>query len=284
MSDPSDPPPSPSERMPEEPPPMTVLAALGWSFGITFAFHLLATIMLKLRPGSTIDIVGGALCQAVAYLAGLFLILRVHAPEASIRDFIGLRGTHPAFYPVALLLGVAVWLPAEALESVIEKRWPSPEGHLAEQLIAAPRPYQVAMLLMITVVGPLMEELLFRGALFRALRRMHPQVVVIVATASLFGMAHMSWKLFFIIGGVGLALGLVRAESGSLIPGLLLHFAFNAMTCALLFYSKAKGADVAVPNAFVPVSVAVAALLLVLVRFLGARSATAAAAREMDRR
>lgn len=285
MSADSDPPPRPSDHAPDEPPAMSVPAALGWSFGVTVALVLLQSVLLKLKPGSGDDIIRDGFCQVVAYLGGLFLILRVHAPEASIRDFVGLRRTHPALYLSGLLLGVALWLPADVMLSAIEKRWPLPgEGKVAEQLFHASSPRRIAMLAMMAIVGPVVEEVLFRGALFRALRKTHPQAIAIGTTAALFAMVHGAWQLFLPIGLLGLVLGLLRAVSGSSIPGVLLHTAFNATTCALLVMSKSENGNLDVPDAFVGVSLGLAAALIGVVRLVGARSATAAVAREMDRR
>ena len=279
MSSPSDPP----EH--HEPLRMTVFAALGWSFGVTFLLVLLQAILVKLKPGSEDDIVRDGFCQVVAYLGGLFLILRVHAPDASIRDFVGLRRTHAALYPAGLLLGAALWLPADALLSLIEKRWPlQGGGKIAEQIAHASTPRVIAMLAMMAIVGPLVEEALFRGAIFRALRKTYTAGLAIVVTATLFGMVHGAWQIFVPIAIVGLALGALRAASGSSIPGALSHVAFNGMTCALLVVMKGKEGNFEVPDAFLWVSLAAAATLLLAVRFIGARSATAAAARELDRR
>lgn len=285
MSDPSDPPPSPSEQLPEEPPPMTVLAALAWSFGVTFALYLLHALLMMMKPGSGDDVVRDGFCQVVAYLGGLFLILRVHAPEASIRDFIGLRRTHLAFYPVGLLLGMALWLPADLILTLIEKRWPLPAGgRVAEQIAHASTPRKVAMIATMALAGPIVEEVIFRGAIFRALRKNYAPIVVIAVTAGLFAMVHGAFQIFVPIMIIGLTLGLLRSESGSLVPGVLLHAGFNGMTCALLLYTKPAETNVNVPDALVGASAGIAAMLIGFVRLIGARSAIAGAAREMDRR
>jgi uncharacterized protein len=273
----------PPER--EEPPRMTVFAALGWAFGVTFVLILLQAILIKLKPGSDDDIVRDGFCQVVAYLGGLFLILRVHAPDASIRDFVGLRPTHPLLYPAGLVLGASLWLPADALLTLIEKRWPlSGGGRVAEQVAHASTPRLIMMVAMMAVIGPLVEEALFRGALFRGLRRTHTAGLAIVVTATLFGMVHGAWQIFVPIAIVGLALGVARSASGSSIPGALSHVAFNGMTCALLVATKGREESVHVPDALVWVSLAVAAAMTLAFPFIGARSAKAAAARELDRR
>ena len=279
MSSPSDPPPAP-ERAPQA---MTIPAALGWTIAATLGMDVLRLVQLKLRPGMPYDMVGVVGCQAAAYLGVLFLVLRVHAPAASIRDFLGLRRTHAAFYPLALLLGATVWLPAEILAELIQRRWPLPKDELGAVFHAASPAARAGIVLAMAVVGPAVEEILFRGTLFRALRRSHLPWLVIATTAGLFALVHLAWQVFLPIGLLGLLLGFVRARSGSLIPSFLVHGCFNAVTCTLIALTKAgaEDADLNVPNAFVLGSLGAAVVLIGAIHLLGARGA-AVRARELD--
>lgn len=287
MSSPSDPPPS-SEGPPEQPPPMTTVAAIGWAFGVTFAFILVRNITLALRPGSTYDLVTELGCQAIAYLTGLFLILRVHAPEASIRDVIGLRATHFGFYPLAILLGVAVEIPADGLYEKIVHRYPTGiEDRFVEIYRCASIPQRAVFAVLLVLIGPALEEIVFRGALFRLLAKSNPIRSVMVTTAVLFAIVHLQWQMFLPIGLVGLALAFVRHASGSLVPSLLAHGAFNAVSFALMARSNASTPNTSGPTFpphIVAASAAAALLLLGVAHLIGARSAAAARAQEMDRR
>jgi membrane protease YdiL (CAAX protease family) len=263
---------------------MTMPAAAGWAFGVTFAFILLRSLTLSVRPGSTYDLVTQIACQAIAYLLGLFLILRVHAPEAGIRETIGLRRTHPLFYPLALLLGVAVEIPADGLYDAIVHRWPTGvDDKFAEVYRDASSGRRVAFGLLLVVAGPALEEVFFRGALFRPLLKTHPVDRVILATAALFAFAHLEWQMFLPIGVVGLALAFLRRRSGSLLPSFLTHAAFNGVSFALMVLSKPDAAEGApLPWAVVAAAAGAAVVLVGLIHVLGARSATAARARELD--
>ncbi len=260
--------------------PMTALTATGWALGITYAFFVLAVALAKARPGSENDVVSGLLCQAIAYLTGLFVILRVHAPDTGIRDFVGLRPTHVLFYPLAILLGVSLVIPANALYDVVE-RWSGHkvDDHLAEIFHAAGPGRQALIALVVILFGPMLEEVLFRGALFRPMLKVHPPSMVIVVTATLFAIAHPAWQLYLPIGVVGLALGVLRRESGSLAPGVVLHATFNAVS----FYSMAARWDWTPPAWTVPASCVVGLALLAAIRRLGDRSIEAAIAQEFDR-
>src|SRR5689334_9927371 len=135
MSSPSDPPSSdPADSRKGGIRPMPFFVAIGWAIGISLILYVLATLAS--------NIVGGIACQAAAYLLGLFLILRVHAPDASIRAFLAVRSTHIVFYPLGLLLGAASWVPANVLADAIERTYPSPHdpSTLLEPLRNASRP------------------------------------------------------------------------------------------------------------------------------------------------
>jgi uncharacterized protein len=289
MSSDSDPPePSrPPTSAPEGPPPMTAFSATGWAVGATFLFYLTASILAALRPGSERDVVSSVLCQGIAYLVTLFLVLLVHAPESGVRDFVGMRPTHWAFMPLGVALGLSLEAPANALYLVMERRWPSHmEDVVSASFQAASSPKKAAIALAVILFGPALEELIFRGALFRALLRTQPVSTVIGVTATLFGLAHLSFQLAVPIAIVGLCLGFLRRASGSLVPTILLHATFNAVP----FYAMARrppGApedDTPIRLGVVLASSAAALILLGAVHLLGLRSETARAARDFDQR
>src|SRR5205085_2022064 len=92
---------------------------------------------------------------------------------------------------------------------------------------------QIAIALSMVLIGPLVEELLFRGALFGPLAKRHPLSTVIVASAGMFAFVHLEPRIIPPIFLLGLAMGGLRAMSGSLLPSLLFHFAFNGTELVL---------------------------------------------------
>ncbi|AKT38074.1 CPBP family intramembrane glutamic endopeptidase [Chondromyces crocatus] len=290
---------------PEERPMSLPLAAV-WALSITFLFVWFLAVLVAIRPSAQSDLVSTFGCQAVAYLLGLFGILRLHAPHASIRDFLGIRPTHLAFFPLAVLLGLALEAPIGALYDLIARRWPTPregELELLNTLASGTAIEQATLGLVLVVLGPALEEVLFRGALTRPLLRRYGAPVVIVATAALFAIAHFQPQKFLPIGLFGLALGMVRYASGSILPAMLMHATYNAVPfVALLGASADVGAAEAVPTdaprpfdlrqllidpaslppAAVAGSTVLAALLLAAVFALAARSKTATQARHRD--
>lgn len=262
--------------------PMSLAAAAMWAVGITFLFVWLLSLIMAIRPSAQSDLVTTFGCQAAAYLLGLFGILRFYAPRASIRDFLGVRPTHAGFYPLAVLLGLALTAPIGALYDLIERRWPSSrEGDLElARLLADGSLAERALIgLVLVALGPALEEVIFRGALTRPLRRRYAPELVVVGTAILFAAAHFQPQKFLPIGLFGLALGALRFASGSIVPPLLLHATYNAVPFAVMLTGK----DPPLPWELAAGSTALAAVLLALTFALAARSELAVRARGRDR-
>jgi membrane protease YdiL (CAAX protease family) len=276
----------PETSGPTGPPRRGAVAATGWALGVTFLFFLLAVALAKARPGSELDVVSGVYCQAIAYLVGLFLILRVHAPEAGIRDFLGIRPTHWLFYPLGVLLGVALEVPANALYTYVQRvTGDAPKDNITQIFQVATMPRRALIALVVIFFGPMLEEILFRGALFRPMLKVHHASMVILVTATLFAIAHPAYQMYLPIGIVGIALGVLRYASGSMVPSLLLHATFNAIPFYAMAAHSAGAPETegSIPHWLVAVSVALVLLLLGCVYLLGTRTLDARLSREYDK-
>lgn len=265
---------------------MSYVGAALWACAMTAVFLFGLVLVVSIRPAAQSDLVTKFGCQVIATLLALFLILRLYAPERSIRDFLGIRSTHVGFYPLALLLGVAVQVPANALYDLITRRFPTVTEHddsLFEDLSKG-RLSRVVAIVVLAVAGPFVEEVFFRGALFRPLRKRYDAAGVVLATSVYFAASHLEWQMIAPIAIVGLSLGVLRSASGSLVPSFLMHGAFNGVTLySLLTRGPSEGADTSpIPLKISIAGSAVTLVLLVLVTLLGDRSAWAHEARQRD--
>jgi len=86
-------------------------------------------------------------------------------------------------------------------------------------------------------LGPLMEELFFRGFLYPVLARRLGVILGIVLTALPFGLMHYlqyrSWAAVLIIVLVGVVLTTVRAVTKSVASSFLAHVGYNGALMAL---------------------------------------------------
>ncbi len=79
----------------------------------------------------------------------------------------------------------------------------------------------------VALVGPIVEELVYRGAGLSLLLRFGPGIAV-VATAICFGLGHGLVLALPALVVFGLVTGFVRLRTDSIYPAMLVHCAFNA--------------------------------------------------------
>ncbi len=269
---PSHPPPPPDKAVK----PMSAFGAAGWTLAATVLFLWLVALTFKLRPSAAGDVVNAFGCQAVAYLVVLFFILRVHAPEVSIRALIGMRRTHAGIYPAAAALGITIGLPANFLYEKIIARFPRPDdsGGIVQAFQEASSGKRIALGVVIVVLGPLLEEVFFRGALYRPLRTRHGAKIACVLAGLYFGLAHTAeWQSQIPIALVGVAVCGVRQWSGALGPAFAMHAGFNAVGLTQLALAPRLDFLDAPKPAWVVVATALSAACLLIIHRLGDSSA-----------
>lgn len=81
----------------------------------------------------------------------------------------------------------------------------------------------------IVVVAPVVEEFIFRGLIMTRLSRAMPGWLAVVLSAAIFGLCHMHPVWFGYAFVLGAIFGLIDLRTGSILPSILGHFAFNAI-------------------------------------------------------
>lgn len=93
----------------------------------------------------------------------------------------------------------------------------------------------------VVLVGPLVEEILFRGVVYDALCMLLPAGFAVVMQGLLFGGVHntMIWMLYAALSGC--LIGYVRKQTGSLRPCVAMHVAFNGASYLFDWIMEASG-------------------------------------------
>lgn len=266
--------------------PMTVVGACMWATGSEIVLLWLITTTRVLKGTDGYDMIGALLCQVAAYLFILYLILRVHAPNTPIRGLLALRGTNPWFFLLGPVLGLSAAYPSYGLLMLIHRFFPPEEELYAwtDVFYDMTQPERVLIAVGLAVTGPFVEEMLFRGAIYRPMRIDKRPVVVIVVTAILFSAVHLDLQKLVPLFLMGLMLGYLRWASGSLVPPLLLHMAYNGVATVQLFSYDTRAAfeNAPLPISFVAGGGGALALALLFTHALAKSSRRASAARRDD--
>ena len=115
--------------------------------------------------------------------------------------------------------------------SMLENLLPMPKDTPFEKLFASPRDAYLLAIIAVTL-GPLVEELFFRGFLYPVLARRWGVAWGIFLTALPFAAMHLpqygyAWGALLVILIVGIACGVVRAFTKSVGASFLVHVGYN---------------------------------------------------------
>lgn len=218
--------------------PISYPLAFGWTLGAASCLFWLVQLSVSMRPSAAADVVQLGAVEALVFMVGVLGVLSLHGRDAPLLVSLGLRPTHPALVILGVALGLATHFPAESIDVLVERHIPDAAKDLAAEatLLSASSPLRLVIVLAIVAcVGPLVEELFFRGALFGALRHTHSAVGTAVVSGVCFVVGHANYRKWPALAIVALVLTHLRAASGSLLPSLAMHVAFNAVTVLAFF-------------------------------------------------
>src|SRR5262245_14059632 len=97
--------------------------------------------------------------------------------------------------------------------------------------------WRVVLLLIVVVGAPLVEELLYRGLILRALDDVMAWPLAVVVSAAWFALAHLQAVQFVGLFAFGVVLGVCLHRTGRLGMGIAAHAAFNAASL-IVFWSE----------------------------------------------
>ncbi len=121
----------------------------------------------------------------------------------------------------------------------LAKFLPMPKNTPFDQFFDKPLDAYLTAVFAVTL-GPLMEELFFRGFLYPVLARSIGVPVAILLTASGFAVLHgaqlmFSWGPVLVIFLVGVVLTMVRAKTNSVAASVVVHMAYNGTISVAMF-------------------------------------------------
>ena len=114
-----------------------------------------------------------------------------------------------------------------------------PTDNALERLIQSSRGAALATAFAASITAPLVEEILFRGILYSALRRLVGVGGAVTVVLLIFALIHVpqywpSYGVIFTILMLSVVLTLIRARTGQLLPCFVVHFVFNTIQAVLI--------------------------------------------------
>ncbi|MBX3415593.1 MAG: CPBP family intramembrane metalloprotease [Pirellulales bacterium] len=181
-------------------------------------------------PESFHDFMSLALVSQLVVIATPALFMTIMLTR-SPRETLLLHAPPWATVPAAALLAlslhpVVLWFQ----QSVIQRLYPlNPEiAQALEGFMSEPGTFW-QLLIVVAIVPPLCEELAFRGFILSGLRHLGHKWRAIVISSIFFGLAHALLQQSIVASLVGMVLGYLAVQCGSLLPPILYHMLHNGL-------------------------------------------------------
>jgi membrane protease YdiL (CAAX protease family) len=188
--------------------------------------------------GTSSTTIWGALTYVLTLLLVIGLPWRVKKYKTS-REELGLTGL-PRWLDILLApLGLLVYVLISALLILIATQFLTfidlnQVQDTGYSDLTAGFEYLLAFM-MLVVIAPIAEEILFRGYLLGKLRKYVPLWVAILVVSLLFGFVHGAWNVGIDVFALSIVLCLLRVWTKTLWAPILLHMLKNAIAFYLLF-------------------------------------------------
>jgi hypothetical protein len=229
---------------------------LGFVMLIFFISRILCTLIISYIHESMSEIIGGNTVYILhLVLSGAFLyVIPLVSAIAIFKDEHGqdikamfarpprlakALGNFPAMYGLGQLtnfayLGIIAlisWLRELGMgEETLERSFGTMNSILPPNMLTG-----VVLFIHMVFAAAIFEELLCRGILLSALKP-YGNGFAIIVTAFLFGIMHGNFHQFFYTFILGLVLGYITVQTGSVLAAVILHALFNSISGMLMLF------------------------------------------------
>jgi len=212
---------------------VTLLVMIAFQFATVlvarhYAFPRLSVLEIAQKP------ILALISEFLAYIViALFMVMFVEG-KYHVRFWEAIRWNWPHGEWKLLGIGVTMLFALNILENFL----PMPKAVPFDQFFQRPMDAYFTSIFAITL-GPLMEELFFRGFLYPVLERRLGVVWGVLLTALPFGLMHAfqygnAWSAVLVIFIVGIVLTIVRAVTKSVGASFLVHVGYNGTLMVLV--------------------------------------------------
>jgi len=225
--------------------PPTIAVPLLLLVASTFSASGLSTLVMNEFGWSTLFSERLIYCALAMSNACILVLLAKHC-GANVREFL-IGQSWKCGLPLAVVLGVAVALSGFGVEALLEYPLAVFDSRAATQLyklspIAVPTAglsadiNTLSLFLMYVIATPILEELVFRGFIFRRIAQKHGVFIGLIVSSLIFGLFH--WPRLLSASFSGLVLTLVYLRNQSLITSMVAHAVANLIVTIGLWFTS----------------------------------------------
>jgi sodium transport system permease protein len=188
-------------------------------------FFMTTTLARHLAKADFVVVALVTQLAAIATPALLMTVMLVRSPRKTLL----LRLPPLAALPLVVLLAISLHPVANALQSLVLYLYPLSDA-VQQSLKELTHTESFGLLLLVVAVVPaLCEELAFRGFILSGLRHLGHTRRAIALSSLFFALAHTIFQQSLLAFIMGLVIGYLAVQTGSLLPGVLFHMAHNAL-------------------------------------------------------
>ncbi|MBR3169033.1 CPBP family intramembrane metalloprotease [Candidatus Saccharibacteria bacterium] len=206
---------------------------------------LLGIIVTSLFPVDVVELpIVNALFSIVSYALAMILIILLppillkNKIKKSSRDSLGLRGlptwTDLGLAPIGYIASIILAAGITAIFNLFP--WfnasEAQELGFSHYMMGGER---VIAFLLLAVIAPIAEEIIFRGWLYGKLRVKIPKWVAILVTSLVFGLVHMQWNVGVTVFAMSVITCSMREITGTIYAGTLVHIINNSVAFYLVY-------------------------------------------------
>jgi CAAX protease family protein len=213
----------------------------GWSalVAVLVAQGYAGTYAVKTTDENVLYRYSTAIAAAVVYALMLGVVLWLARGR---RDLLALRRPSTS-WAAALGIALLVFVGSEIVIQAMD-----PFLHAGREQGLVPKTWQpshagayAANWVVVAGLAPFVEELTFRGVGYSLLLDRFGKWVAIAVVGLLFAASHGLFQALPELATLGCALAWLRARTGSIYPGMVVHAVFNSIALAVVFFHAAHG-------------------------------------------
>lgn len=160
--------------------------------------------------------------EIVSIIVGIKLLGIDFKPLANLDGFNG--GTMVKLVILAIGLQTAASMISAIIMSILKAF--GLESPTADLSATTSLPANLLMYFYACLLGPVLEELLYRGVLLQSMRKYNERFAIFLS-AAIFGLMHQNYQQFLLGFLIGIPLAVVTIKSGSIIPAIFTHIIVN---------------------------------------------------------